>query len=135
MISPAAGKIALLLTASLLFGCEIPIDPPWASPKLGEDFDLKMGHMAVVNDDLEIAFRSVPGDSRCPINACCLWEGDATVVLLFRNGPDTLHTTLEPREILDGPYHIRLVGLAPYPELLHDIPKDSYVVRVRVTLN
>jgi hypothetical protein len=64
----------------------------------------------------------VANDSRCPINATCVWEGDADVRLSHRVGlgPDvlfTLRVNRAPRDTVIGVTRIALDSLTPYPEL------------------
>jgi len=62
----------------------------------------------------------VANDSRCPINATCVWEGDADVRLSHRvgTGPDvlfTLRVNRVPRDTVIGVTRIALDSLTPYP--------------------
>ena len=62
----------------------------------------------------------VANDSRCPINAVCVWEGDADVRLSHRvgQGPDvlfTLRVNRAPRDTVIGVTRIALDSLTPYP--------------------
>lgn len=64
----------------------------------------------------------VANDSRCPINANCVWEGDADVRLSHRvgQGPDvsfTLRVNRAPRDTVIGVTRIALDSLTPYPVL------------------
>lgn len=74
----------------------------------------------------------VANDSRCPINANCVWEGDADVRLSHRvgQGPDvlfTLRVNRAPRDTVIGVTRIALDSLTPYPELAETgIPASRY---------
>ncbi len=62
----------------------------------------------------------VANDSRCPINATCVWEGDADVRLSHRvgQGPDVLfilRVNRAPRDTVIGVTRIALDSLTPYP--------------------
>ncbi len=70
---------------------------------------------------MRITLREVVDDSRCPMNANCVWEGDAAVALTFeRAGAKsdvTLHTAsrIGPTSITLAGVEYRLFGLTPFP--------------------
>ena len=92
--------------------------------------------VVVADAGVSVAFVGVDEASRCPLQAMCVWAGDASVLLEIAPWPDalavdsrtdTLHTNLEPRELrLDG-LELALVHLDPYPEASESIPQDQYV--------
>jgi hypothetical protein len=46
---------------------------------IGETFTIGVGDSArISNEDMEITFNEVIGDSRCPQNVTCVWEGVAS---------------------------------------------------------
>src|SRR4029079_9139254 len=69
--------------------------------ELGRAFSMKVGESIQLND-LRLTFRSVEGDSRCPMDAICVWAGDAEIALRIEQGGKAavaaLHTTLEPKK-------------------------------------
>ncbi len=72
--------IALALT---LFGCSrtLPEDNAYKA-KLGEEFRLKSGELAVIESEgLVVRFLNVTGDSRCPKDVQCFWAGQVTVLV------------------------------------------------------
>lgn len=77
-----------------------------------------------------VRFVGVANDSRCPINANCVWEGDADVRLSHRagQGPDvlfTLRVNRAPRDTVVGVTRIALDSLTPYPELAETVIAPS----------
>ncbi len=58
-------------------------------------FDLKLGQsITLIPDGIEVGFERVLGDSRCPSNVVCVWEGVAHLRLwLLRPGSDTVFVT------------------------------------------
>jgi hypothetical protein len=70
--------------------------------------------------NLSLTFQGVSGDSRCPVDVTCVWEGDAVVVVTVIEGDQAvrheLHTSgrFSP-EAEAGGYRVRLVELAPVP--------------------
>jgi hypothetical protein len=47
----------------------------------GEPFVLALGETVVLPDGLAVRFAAVIGDSRCPADVVCVWEGDAEIEL------------------------------------------------------
>jgi hypothetical protein len=78
-------------------------------------------------------FVRVAGDSRCPSDVVCVWQGDGEVVLdIATDGLATrvvLHTGLEPRSASLAGVVVELVTLAPFPVELSPPPEDrAYTV-------
>ena len=74
-------------------------------------------------------------ESRCPANAMCVWQGDASVRLRVRVGTKTaetvLHTGVDPGSFTFEGYVISIVGLFPYPGTY---PEDSPAPAPKVLL-
>jgi hypothetical protein len=90
--------------------------------------------------DLELFFRRVASDSRCPTGAQCVWAGEATVTVDARlaKGPvESFDLKLSAREDstvwkpFDG-YRIRVVSLDPYPRLGVTTDSSGYVATLLV---
>ncbi|HTM97178.1 MAG TPA: hypothetical protein VL088_00470 [Pedobacter sp.] len=77
-------------------------------------------------------------DSRCPINADCVWQGNATVKVNFKDenkeqeitmcigGCDVLSVNLPKTIVLNGKtYQIKLEEITPYPTLNKPIAEPS----------
>jgi hypothetical protein len=135
-------KTAMLFFALLLsFACNKKPEPLSIQPtdkpmqptaNLNEQFQLKIGQTATLNDGFTITFESVPNDSRCPRRVECAWAGNATVVLKFTDGTDTLNS-ISSIPIAHGPYVIKMDSLSPYPDYPGTIAQDAYVVALVVT--
>ncbi|MES2921345.1 MAG: hypothetical protein V4819_07355 [Verrucomicrobiota bacterium] len=85
---------------------------------------LRVGETLQYDRGLKITFLAVRNDSRCPIDAQCLWAGDAEVVLRVKAGNQEprkviLHTNLKPRVVV--------IPAKVFPEGMAGIPK-SYVI-------
>lgn len=105
---------------------------------LGQSFELRAGSSAIVEGGLTIAFSGVKSDSRCPMDALCVWAGDAIVtVSLAQSGGDRaereLHTASTGSEVSYRAYSVKLVALAPYPRLDRPIRPADYVATLAVT--
>ncbi len=57
--------------------------PPSRAPvKVGEEFTLALGEsVGIDNKGIIVEFKKVIEDSRCPMNARCIWEGNARIAL------------------------------------------------------
>lgn len=70
----------------------------------GEEFPLREGELkGVAGGSFAIRFERVLEDSRCPMNARCIWEGNARIAIRAGSFPrgkvarerDSLHSMLE----------------------------------------
>ena len=128
--------IASLLGVSLTAGC---VDHPTLPSEvaLGQPFELRLGASAILRDGLKVRFDGVRADSRCPMDALCVWAGDATVAVRLSQPPATqaeraLHTDPSKSEAHYLAYVIKLVALAPYPRSDRQIRPDDYVATLTV---
>jgi hypothetical protein len=75
-------RVLIFAGALLLAGCAagngFPDEP---QVKAGEEFTLAAGASASIDGRYLITFEKVVEDSRCPMNARCVWEGNARVAL------------------------------------------------------
>jgi len=107
---------------------------------LGQSFELRAGTSAALQDGLTVAFESVQSDSRCPMDAICVWAGDAIVaVRLSRSGGDQAARELHVNPNVPGgseapylTYSIKLVTLQPYPRSDRPIQPNDYVATFTV---
>lgn len=148
MLRPAI--LALATSATLLAtGCSANTAPGDASDSPAPD----AGALHAMPDTLRIPVgseRTADGgriavrfvaklsESRCPANAMCVWQGDATVRLQVRVGGtsvDTvIHTGVEPRSLTVGRYILTVPGLFPYPGTWQEgTPEPAASVWVAVT--
>ncbi len=82
---------------------------------------------------LRLAFTQVLADSRCPIDAVCVWMGDGVVQLGITAGtgptfPLELHTSLEPRSATWNRVRVTLIELAPAPRASEPTRPERYAV-------
>lgn len=94
----------------------------------------------LVNDDenISIQFTELVGDSRCPIDAICVWEGDAEAKFRFSKNNSFEDFTLQTSRnyfnadtLLFG-YRIELVEVFPYPQINIEIPPYDYKVKIKI---
>lgn len=130
----------LLLIPLLLISCTGSNDI--STPSLGLEFSLKPGQQTSISgEDLNVQFKSVTNDSRCPTGAQCIWAGNAEVnVELSKAGSaastvqlNTAETTSLPSQATYLNYTIQVTGLQPTPEVNATIAQSDYIGRFIVT--
>jgi hypothetical protein len=95
-------------------------------------FSLKVGgRVTLMPEQLEVGFRQVVSDSRCPSSVQCPWEGEGTIRLwLLKPGADSVFvdlSTMEAKASVDTlGFHLDLSKLDPYPEKPGRIPVSQY---------
>ena len=107
-----------------------------AQREIGRAFDMKIGETIGVGE-LRLTFRSVEDDSRCPIDAVCVWAGDAEIALKIEQGNQAavaaLHTMLEPKKTEWNGYTIALVSVAPSRNSATALDPKDYRAQILVT--
>jgi hypothetical protein len=134
--------IPLLLLLALV-GCEgddtitFPESRTLDLKKISDSLNitLRYGGETIINNELTIKFEAVLDDSRCPIDAICVWAGNGEVKLkLTLNGGNSesmvLNTLLEPRAVKFGSYKIFLQGLNPSPMSNCPIAQEDYSINL-----
>lgn len=105
---------------------------------LDKEFSLGVGQSATIEGErLVIEFETVLEDSRCPVNAVCVWAGNGKVELKIldidgQNKTVTLNTEDEPKAITLKAHQLKLIALSP-PRIdgVSILPGD-YAVTLRV---
>ncbi|HEX4999245.1 MAG TPA: hypothetical protein VFY29_13545 [Terriglobia bacterium] len=115
-------------------------DPPAPQQALGQPFELKGGGTASLDGGkLTVVFEKVSGDSRCPVDVTCIWEGDATVSLRLKQADRDassveVHTSGRyAREVTYEKYRIRLQDLKPQPRANVPIEQKAYTATLVVS--
>ena len=117
-----------LATVLVVLACASVEDVITAAP--GETISLPVGKTAAVSGSpSRVTFTRVTEDSRCPINAICVWEGDAKIELtLSRNGAPVVTgiVSLNPQnnEVQLADLVVRFVRLAPAPVTPEPAPRQ-----------
>lgn len=135
-----ARLLAVVWLSHIIFsgGCAgNPVQPSQVA--FGEPFQLRAGASAVLSDGLTTSFDRVKSDSRCPMDALCVWAGDAVVAVSVgrsRTGrvERELHCDPSRSEATYLAYTIKLVSLAPYPRSDRRIRPGDYVATLTVTV-
>lgn len=128
--------VSLLLLISLVPGCVSQSKEIKASP--GEDFVLSIGQEArITGDDLKISFDEVIGDSRCPRDVICIWEGRASMVISVTRDATTYRIVLNEPGLTDSAedeflnYRVAF-HLEPYPEQSKELSESDYRLHLNV---
>jgi hypothetical protein len=119
----------------LCAGCAGNSTQPSHTP-LGQPFELRSGSSAILDGGLTVTFDRVASDSRCPMNALCIWVGDAVVAVSVSesvggSAQRELHT-YQGSEASYLAYSIKLLALAPYPRTDRQILPGDYVATLTV---
>ena len=128
-----AAAVLAVLALALVPACRDRVANP--TVPIPSEFTLAVGqHVTVQPDNVEIGFRKVQGDSRCPTNVRCFWAGEAGVQLTLRTA---IHQTQQVGISVEGHgsgtaeamgYRITAVRLDPYPQ--HAGPIRQYAYRI-----
>ncbi len=115
------------------------ITPPEPNPEirsLPATVTLKPGDHRTIGG-VAVRFSEVKGDSRCPIDVTCVWQGNAE--LLFVVGPAAgdgpaqlvpLNTGVEPRS--GGALGLRLTLVNVSPDPVSTTPTKGYRAEIRI---
>ena len=133
--------ILLVVTVSACSRNSEPTSPENQELTLNKETDsatvfLKYNQKAIVNSELTIHFEGVAGDSRCPMDANCVWAGDGEINLNLSKENESkdisLHTTLDPKLYDFAGYRIELKTLNPYPKSTEIIKQEDYNVELMI---
>jgi hypothetical protein len=123
-------RIIAVAAAIAAAGC---VNSPTAPDAVvGEPFELKAGAVASLPDGGRLRFDQVAADSRCPMDALCVWAGDAAVLVTVTPSGGAsesreLHTQPPGSQISYSGYTVTLTALAPYPRSTQPIAPGDYV--------
>jgi hypothetical protein len=147
-VAPSRIRLPLLSAVAFALGCGGPsaVGSPDRSPDvsaaLAQDFQLRPGETVELQGrGVRLTFVKVLEDSRCPIDAVCVWAGNATIQLHVRgHGEDDLElntlgdTPTRPSSADFEGYRIRLVSLVnPNRASAERAPESSdYLATFRV---
>jgi hypothetical protein len=132
---PPSGGRTVLLAACLLTVTACDGNSPNGPTPVDGQVVLAPGQTAEFSAGLSVRFVSVVGDSRCPIDAMCVWAGDAVVRIHVASGVGRadrdLHTE-DMQPVTFDDVEVRLVELTPYPFSGHTTELRDYRATLRV---
>jgi hypothetical protein len=103
---------------------------------MDREFTLAVGQSQVVDGRARLTLVDVPGDSRCPRQAVCVYAGNVQVSLRVEaGGRDTtgVVNSLElPQVMTVAGIQARVTDVQPIPDAGAPIPKYAYRVTLRV---
>lgn len=95
---------------------------------------LKYGETIIINNDISITFVKVNNDSRCPINANCIWAGNAEINLLVKTPNEeksvVVNSSLKPNSFFVDKLLIELLEVNPYPNSNDHIKMEDYKIKI-----
>lgn len=138
--------MAVVLTGLSLvvvpLGCGSPTDPEgdFSSALLERASEVVLSYGDEVQVDgsvLRVAFGQVLSDSRCPVDAVCVWQGNAEVEVGIRAGmgptvPLRLNTTQDPRFVDWHQIRVTLLELIPDPLTDVRLKPEDYSIRLKL---
>ncbi|MEI6409945.1 MAG: hypothetical protein WCR52_11210 [Bacteroidota bacterium] len=134
--------LALAFSAAL-YNCTKTTDTLRPSGSLGDTLTIGYNQIATVAPiNLQVVFKSLISDSRCPTDGICVWQGQADVEIQSKLGsatqPDSLRvggniSPSDPDFATAFGYKIRLIDVLPYPASSNSIPVNNYSIKVVVT--
>ena len=106
---------------------------------LGQPFAVKAGAVSALPGGARLRFERVQSDSRCPMDALCVWAGDATISVTLDPAKGAtesreMHTQPTGSQISYANYTITLTALAPYPRSGQEIPAADYIATFVVSV-
>ena len=122
----------------------------FAAPEARRPNLLRVGESLQYDEGLKITFLAVSKDQRCPINAQCVTQGDAAVVLRVKAGNQAarnvrIHTNDKPRQVvipanefppdmagIPKSYVISIAKLNPLPTAGIVTPQSKYLLALRI---
>jgi len=114
-----------------------PTAPPPSTQEILADSILMAPGEEVAIGILHLSFLEVSGDSRCPVDVVCIWQGNAAVEIAVSLGdgpsyPKTLNTSAGIPAVYFNGFRVTLLELLPEPRAGVPIPAKDYRARFRV---
>ena len=140
-INYLAAVVASFALAACASGSGLPTEPVvYSQSEAADSIRIRIGQTVIV-EGVKVRFSAVESDSRCPMDAICVWQGDAVAVFVVEQNCDCrtpafelkLHTSLEPRSGTAYGFKVELRQLAPYPSASSPIKQDAYSAWIRLT--
>ena len=137
--------VAVLLFAAVAGACAssngFPTEPVvYSQAEAADSVRIRVGQTIVV-ESIKVRLNAVESDSRCPMDAICVWQGDAVTSFTVEQNCDCdtpafelkLHTSLQPKSGTAYGFRLELLNLQPYPMASLPTKQDSYYAWIRLT--
>ena len=137
-------KIALLVSATaLLIAIACQHKDANLFFKLDTPFSLDQGNLSAweENDVVQVRFEKVIADSRCPVDAICVWAGRVEVKVSFTQAGNSQTQILALGDNAGtafsniatfGDFTVELLSVLPAPKSDYEIPQNEYKIEVVV---
>jgi hypothetical protein len=131
-------KLYILLLALLIMGIS-PACVKATPGSLGQELNLQIGQtVRLASENMQLTFREVTEDSRCPSGVVCIWAGRATSLLKIVYGDAVYYVSLTEmgggqvvtQDFLN--YKIAF-NLQPYPAAGKTISTSDYRLTLIIT--
>lgn len=121
-------SIYLLFFAGVLLSCSDVMH----DITLEETFVAQVSHTYKIKNEILFRIDRVE-DSRCPLRAQCVWQGEAKVFLSIDQpvSIDTVFSTTENKFSIQN-YSFELIDVSPYPEVPDGIKMKDYRITMIV---
>ncbi|WP_167610250.1 hypothetical protein [Maribellus sediminis] len=123
----------LIVFPFLFFSCETEVYESGVFQYGTEKkFDLQRNYLSM-DEKLTIRIDSIH-DSRCPIGATCIWQGEARVYMSFITETENqlvLSTYDNQKDTIQN-FEIILTDVLPYPDLSVETDPDDYSVILQI---
>ncbi len=122
-------------TFAIIFSALSCGDTEIIKARLDEEFALAIGQRAsITGEDLEIKFKDVTGDSRCPSDVTCVWAGEVTCSVEVKKAGSSTQMTFTQSGLTSDyakttfqDYEFAF-KVTPYPMSGTSITKDQYLL-------
>ncbi len=137
-------RFSVLVASLLLSACasnRAPTEPVvYSQSEAADSIRVRVGETVVVSN-ARIRFNAVESDSRCPMDAVCVWAGDAVTSFTVEQNCECkspafelkLHTTLDPKFGVAYGQRVQLLQVQPYPRASSPTKPDEYYAWLKVT--
>jgi len=137
--------VLLLLTGLFITGCEDKNCNCYCSSFdaqeliLNDTVELKYSELDCNPEyEFRLSFDSL-SDSRCPLEAACVWEGNAEVRLIVQSsehGSNIFRLNTNEKFLTDtmvNGFRYELIEILPYPEVDQDYQLDDYTLQLIIS--
>jgi hypothetical protein len=115
----------------------VPHPPTYVAAPILEQFELKLNQdVTITSDNITVKFSNVTGDSRCPSDVTCIWQGEINIQVDVKKENTAFESVIlggNDEIPIFGKYFIRLLKVEPYPQSTHNIQSDEYVATLLIT--
>jgi hypothetical protein len=130
------GPAALLFLLGVGCGTAPAAPSPSAQETLADSVLMAPGEEVAVGI-LRLGFQEVSSDSRCPVDAVCIWQGNAAVEIAVGLGegpshPKTLNTSEGTPAVDFSGFRVTLLEVQPAPRADIPISPADYRARFRI---